>query len=88
MLKAANDPDEEVIPAVPEEPRTKLGDIWVLDEHRIGCGDGRDAEFLRRPIGDGATIDAAFLDLPYNVNQWPCRPPKAGIASLQWRQAR
>src|SRR5215213_8898346 len=54
VLKAANDPDEEVIPAVPLEPRTKLGDIWVLGEHRIGCGDGRDAEFVRRLVGDGA----------------------------------
>ena len=37
VLKAANDPDDEVIPAVPIEPRTKLGDIWILGDHRIGC---------------------------------------------------
>jgi DNA modification methylase len=66
VLNVANDPDEEVIPAVPAEPKTKLGDIWILGEHRIGCGDGRDAEFLRRVVGAGA-IDAAFLDPPYNV---------------------
>ena len=67
VLKAANDPDDEVIPAVPTEPRTIVGDVWVLGEHRLGCGDGRDVEFLRRVIGAGATIDAAFLDPPYNV---------------------
>ena len=39
----------------------------MLGEHRIGCGDGRDAEFLRRVVGEGASIDAAFLDPPYNV---------------------
>ena len=66
VLKAANDPDEEVIPAVPAEPKTKLGDVWILGDHRIGCGDGRDVEFLRRLVGPGA-IDAAFLDPPYNV---------------------
>ncbi|WP_114226921.1 MULTISPECIES: site-specific DNA-methyltransferase [Sphingomonas] len=66
-LKAANDPDDEVIPAVPVEPRTKLGDIWVLGEHRIGCGDGRNVEFLKKILGEGAAIDAAFLDPPYNV---------------------
>ena len=33
----------------------------------MGCGDGRDAEFLRRVIGHGARVDAAFLDPPYNV---------------------
>jgi DNA modification methylase len=67
VLKAANDPDEEVIPAVPAEPRTKLRDVWVLGEHRIGCGDGRGPEFLRRVVGEGASIDAAFMDPPYNV---------------------
>lgn len=67
VLKAANDPDDEIIPAVPVEPRTKLGDIWVLGEHRLGCGDGRDVGFLQRVVGEGAQIDAAFLDPPYNV---------------------
>lgn len=67
VLKAANDPADEVIPAVPEEPRTRLDDIWIMGEHRLGCGDGRDADFLRRLVGEGAAIDAAFLDPPYNV---------------------
>ena len=67
VLKAANDPDDEVIPAVPTELRTRFGDIWVLGEHRLGCGDGRDLDFLRRLVGVGASIDAAFLDPPYNV---------------------
>ena len=67
VLKAANDPDDEVIPAVPLGPRTRMGDIWILGDHRIGCGDGRDVAFLRKVIGDGRMIDAAFLDPPYNV---------------------
>jgi hypothetical protein len=33
----------------------------------VGCGDSRDAGFLQRVIGDGARVDAAFLDPPYNV---------------------
>jgi hypothetical protein len=33
----------------------------------VGCGDGRDAEFLQPVIGHGARVDAAFLDPPYNV---------------------
>ena len=67
ILTAADDPDDEVIPPVPMTPRTKPGDIWILGEHRVGCGDGRDAEFLQRVVGDGARVDAAFLDPPYNV---------------------
>jgi DNA modification methylase len=67
ILTPAGDPDDEVIPPVPTIPRTKPGDIWILGEHRVGCGDGRDAGFLQRVIGDGAPVDAAFLDPPYNV---------------------
>ena len=66
-LKGSPDPDDEAIPAVPKTPRTGLGDIWVLGDHRIGCGDGRDAAFLQAVIGEGVTVDAAFLDPPYNV---------------------
>jgi DNA modification methylase len=67
ILSSAADPDDEVIPPVPATPRTRPGDIWILGEHRVGCGDGRDAGFLQRVIGEGARADAAFLDPPYNV---------------------
>ncbi len=66
MLNGKVDPDEEVIPAVRSTPRVRVGDIWVLGDHRIGCGDGRDPGFLRAIVGDLA-VDAAFLDPPYNV---------------------
>ena len=67
ILSSPVDPDDDVIPPVPATPRTKPGDIWILGEHRVGCGDGRDDGFLQRVIGDGARVDAAFLDPPYNV---------------------
>ena len=67
ILKGPADPEDEVIPAVPVTPRTRPGDIWILGEHRVGCGDGRDLAFLQAVVGDGAAVDAAFLDPPYNV---------------------
>lgn len=67
ILKGSDDPDDEIIPAVPLTPRTCPGDIWILGNHRVGCGDGRDESFLRRVVGEGAAIDVAFLDPPYNV---------------------
>jgi DNA modification methylase len=67
ILSSATDPDDEAVSPVPVTPRTKPGDIWILGEHRVGCGDGRDAGFLQRVIGDGTRVDAAFLDPPYNV---------------------
>jgi len=67
ILKSSPDPEDEVIPAVPEVPRTRPGDIWQLGPHRIGCGDGRDVTFLQAVIGEGQNVDVAFLDPPYNV---------------------
>ena len=67
LLASKGDPDDETIPAVPAQPRTCLGDIWICGQHRVGCGDGRDLDFLGKVIGDDAAIDAAFLDPPYNV---------------------
>lgn len=67
VLAGTPDPDDEVIPAVPESPRVRPGDIWQLGEHRVACGDGRDREFLARLVGEGERIDCAFLDPPYNV---------------------
>src|SRR6202165_2545335 len=67
ILTSDVDPDDEVIPPVPATPRTKLGDIWILGNHRVGCGDGRDGELLQRVLGRGARVAAAFLDPPYNV---------------------
>ena len=65
--KGPGDPDDEVVPAVPLLARTKRGDIWVLGDHRVGCGDSRDLQFLNAVVGAGERADAAFLDLPYNV---------------------
>lgn len=67
VLAESEDPDDEVIPAVPTNPRVQPGDIWQLGEHRVACGDGRDLAFLRRLLGEGERIDCAFLDPPYNV---------------------
>ena len=67
VLADSEDPDDEVIPAVPVNPRVRPGDIWQLGEHRIGCGDGRDRAFLAQVVGAGERVDAAFLDPPYNV---------------------
>lgn len=67
VLSDIPDPDDEVIPPVPENVRVRSGDIWQLGEHRVACGDGRDSAFLQKLVGEDARIDCAFLDPPYNV---------------------
>ena len=67
ILNGQADPEDEVIPPLPVTPRTRPGDIWMLGEHRIGCGDGRDQAFLKAVVEEDARVDPAFLDPPYNV---------------------
>lgn len=37
--------------SVPDEPRTKLGDMWQLGDHRLICGDSTDANVIERLMG-------------------------------------
>lgn len=66
--KPAAPDDDDAPPATVGAPRAKAGDVWVLGEHRVGCGDCRDADFLAKVVGIDVLIDAAFLDPPYNVS--------------------
>ncbi|MGI5873020.1 MAG: site-specific DNA-methyltransferase [Bacillota bacterium] len=58
---------EDEVPEPPEEPVTKLGDIWQLGRHRVMCGNSTSPENFRRLMQD-ATADMVFTDPPYNVN--------------------
>lgn len=67
VLLRENAPDPDApLPAPPQAPVSRLGDIWLLGAHRIGCGDTRDPGFVAQVVGARA-VDAAFLDPPYNV---------------------
>jgi len=67
LQKVQLDPDEEAIPAVPVEPVSRTGDIWLCGDHRIGCGDLLD-EYSLSTLMAGAQANAAFQDPPYNVS--------------------
>jgi DNA modification methylase len=60
------DPTDEIVPAATVDPYVQLGDIYRLGQHLVGCGDCRNEDFLRS-LTEGAQVDAAFLDPPYNV---------------------
>ena len=52
---------------VPDEPRTKLGDIWQLGNHRLICGDSTDVNVVER-LMDGVKADMVMTDPPYGIN--------------------
>jgi len=62
------DPDE--VPAPPDEAITQPGDLYVLGEHRLLCGDSGKAEDVDRLL-DGARVHLVNTDPPYNVSVAP-----------------
>lgn len=59
--------DEDAVPDVPEEPKTKLGDIYVLGNHRLMCGDSTSVHDVER-LMNGTYPDLIHTDPPYGMN--------------------
>jgi DNA modification methylase len=59
--------DEDDAPPVPQEPKTKPGDIYQLGKHRLMCGDSTSIDALER-LCDGQLVDMWLTDPPYNVD--------------------
>ena len=57
---------EDEVPETPEEPITSPGDLWLLGEHRLLCGDSTNASDVAR-LMDGVTAAMMFTDPPWNV---------------------
>jgi site-specific DNA-methyltransferase (adenine-specific) len=58
--------DEDAVPDVPEEPKTRLGDIYQLGKHRLMCGDSCSLTDMEK-LCDGQLVDMWLTDPPYNV---------------------
>ena len=58
--------DEDDVPEVPDEPVTVEGDVWLLGNHRLMCGDSTSIDAVER-LMDGQKADMVFTDPPYNI---------------------
>lgn len=58
---------EDEVPETPEDPVSRPGDLWILGNHRLLCGDATVITDVQRVLG-GALADMCFCDPPYNVD--------------------
>ena len=59
--------DEDAAPEVPVTPVSKSGDVWIMGQHRLLCGDSTDAaSYTLLMAGEKAAM--TFTDPPYGVN--------------------
>ncbi len=56
--------DEDAVPEAPEEPTTRLGDVWILGQHRLMCGDSTSIDAVEK-LMDGQKAEMVFTDPPY-----------------------
>ena len=59
--------DDDEVPEVQEQAVSKPGDLWLLGDHRVLCGDATVAADVERVL-DGQLADMTFCDPPYGVN--------------------
>jgi site-specific DNA-methyltransferase (adenine-specific) len=58
--------DEDATPELPEEPKTKVGDVYVLESHRLMCGDSNSTTDLDKLL-NGVYPNAIVTDPPYGI---------------------
>jgi len=59
--------DEDAAPEVPVTPVSKPGDVWIMGQHRLLCGDSTDAASYDTLLGN-ERVTMIFQDPPYNVD--------------------
>ena len=67
---------EPATPDTPAQPFTEAGDVWILGDHRLVCGDSTESHTLDKAL-DGRTPAMVFTDPPYGVGY----TPKATVSS-------
>lgn len=58
--------DENEVPEVPARPVSRRGDVWILGNHRLICGDSTNLTDIER-LAAGDQIECLWTDPPYNV---------------------
>lgn len=68
--------DADDVPEPPSDPITKPGDLWILGNHRLLCGDSTNIQHVER-LMDGQKADMVFTDPPYGMSYQSIRRTKS-----------
>ena len=79
-IEGLTDPDDA--PEVPEEPITKEGDLYILGNHRLLCGDSTNIQHVEK-LMDGNKAEMVFTDPPYNIDYGNIKHPKFKVRSIE-----
>jgi hypothetical protein len=82
-LVGATEAEEVPAPEPPENPVSRVGDVWVCGSHRVMCGDSASVEDVDRLLA-GAQIHLAHCDPPYNVNVEPRSNNAIAAGTSSW----
>jgi DNA modification methylase len=79
--------DPDSVPEVLEQPVTRCGDLWVLGDHRVGCGDSTSASAVA-PVLAGSAPHLMIADPPYGVSYEPSWRAHRGLSAGKLAQGK
>jgi len=74
---------EDEAPPLPEEPKSKLGEVYELGRHRLMCGDSTKIEDVEK-LMNGQKADMVFTDPPYNLKYTGTGDRRKGAYKKYW----
>ena len=66
-LEKYDSENEDDVPELKDDPITKRGDVWILGNHRVMCGDSTMIDDVEK-LMNGGKADMVFTDPPYGVS--------------------
>jgi hypothetical protein len=81
-VKVTIPPGDDDLPEPPDEPIARLGDLWILGDHRVICGDCTDSGVVSRLL-NGVMPVLMVTDPPYGVEYDPSWRNEAGLGSTE-----
>jgi DNA modification methylase len=79
--------DPEAIPEISDQPVTRSGDVWLLGDHRVGCGDSTSAADVALVLA-GSEPHLMIADQPYGVGYDPAWRARRGLGAGKLAQGK